>query len=331
MRSDSDAGAESANYVEDSFDYRALGLYLQDTWTPSDALEVSLALRLEQVEADFVAPEKPGREIDETIFAPRLDLRYLHTDRWTSRISAGIGYRAPLSFFESDHGILDAGDGFAIDIDDLETSQSFNYALSFEGEQLTSTLSLAYTEVDDLAALDETEDGVPLLTQLDETASVTVADLSLGYAITDWLTLGGAIEHFDYNDAFRSSFGVAPIIDRVVLTSDVMLGAWSFFATASWVGSRDLADFGYEGFNLPGGLAPKDQDAEAYWTVDLRLERDINDRVSLYAGAFNLFDCTQVKEAETPLFLDADGGYDVAYIYGPMRGREFYAGVQLHF
>ena len=65
--------------------------------------------------------------------------------------------------------------------------------------------------------------------------------------------------------------------------------------------------------------------------IRLRLERDLNEMISLYAGAFNLFDYTQVRNADTPLFWDADGGYDVAYIYGPMRGREFFAGVRLHF
>ena len=190
MRSDSVAGSESDRYVEDSFDYLVTGLYLQDRWTATDRLDLVLAVRVDQVKADFIAEEKPGTEIDKTVVAPRFDLRYRHSDAWASRVSAGRGYRAPLSFFETDHGILDAGDGFAIDIDELEKSLSGTYALSYDGSRLNGTLSLAYTEVDNLAALDETEDGVPLLTQLDETASVFVSDIALGYDLTDSLTLG---------------------------------------------------------------------------------------------------------------------------------------------
>lgn len=33
---------------------------------------------------------------------------------------------------------------------------------------------------------------------------------------------------------------------------------------------------------------------------------------------------------ETPLFFDG-GEYDVAHIYGPLRGRELYAGVKYKF
>lgn len=327
MRSDSIAGSESDNYVEDSFDYQVNGLYLQDSWTATERLDIALALRVDQVRADFIAEEKPGTEIDKTVAAPRLDVRYRHTDAWASRFSAGRGYRAPLSFFESDHGILDAGDGFAIEIDQLEKSLSTTYALSYEGDRLTGTLSLAYTEVDNLATMDETEDGVPLLTQLDETASVFVSDLALGYEVMEGLTLGATLEHFNYDKVFESSYAIAPIEERATFTFDYERGLWSAFASATWIGSRDLSRYGYEGFNIFDSAA-KSTSAPAYWTVDFRVARDVGEHVTFYLGAYNLFDETQVKEMDTPLFWDDSGAYDVAYIYGPLRGRELYAGMQ---
>ena len=250
MRSESVAGEASDNYVEDSFDYEVLGFYLQDTWNVTDSLEMALALRIDQVTADFVAPEKPGTEIDETVVAPRIDSLYRHNNSWSSRLSVGIGYRAPLSFFESDHGILDSGDGFAIDVDNLEESMSVAYALSFEGEKLSTTLSLAYTEVENLAAIDETDEGVPLLTQLDGTASVFATDIAAGYRVTDALTLSGTLEFFDYDDAFSSSYAIAPIEERATLSLDYNGELWSTHVTAVGVGSRDLSKYGYEGFDI---------------------------------------------------------------------------------
>lgn len=334
MRSKSVAGAASSNYVSDSFDYDVYGVYAQDTWTPNDRLEVAFALRVDSLKADFVDPAKPGTEIDETVLAPRVDVRFRHDDEWTSRLSVGRGYRAPLSFFESDHGILDAGDGFAIDIDDLELSLSGTYTLSYEGERLTTSGSLAYTSVENLAALDETPDGVPLLTQLDDRASVAVADLSVGYKFGDGLTLSLTVEHFEYNDAFKSSFGIAPIEDRAMLSVDYSfdhLGGWQLFASATWIGSRDLEDYGYEGWNIWGGLAPKTVDAPSYVTADIRAEHEFNDRWSVYFGATNLFDYTQVVDEDTPLFWNADDQFDVGYIYGPLRGREAYLGLTARF
>ena len=44
----------------------------------------------------------------------------------------------------------------------------------------------------------------------------------------------------------------------------------------------------------------------------------------------NLFGYTQAEDMETPLFYEG-GEYDVAHIYGPLRGREAYAGVKYTF
>ncbi len=331
MRSDSVAGAASNNYVEDSFDYQVWGVYAQDTWNVSEKLEVALALRVDTAEADFIAPQKPGTEIDQTMVAPRVDLRYLHNDQWTSRVSIGRGYRAPLSFFETDHGILDAGDGFAIDVDKLEESLSATYALSFEGEVLNSTLSLAYTEVDHLASLGETDSGVPLLTQMDETAAVAAGDITVGYAVNDYLTLGATVEMYDYDTVFKDSFAIAPVEERALLSADYQYGSWMFYTSATWVGNRNLADFGYQGYNVRGSGEPKSTRAEAYWTVDMKLSFDVSESLTVYVGGNNLTDYIQVEDAETPLFWDAGGAYDVAYIYGPLRGREYYVGVDMSF
>lgn len=335
MRSDSEAGESSLDYVEDSFDYEVLGVYLQDTWDVNDQIELSIAVRIDSIEADFVAEEKPGTEIDETVIAPRADLRIAHNDQWTSRISAGRGYRAPLSFFETDHGILDAGDGFAIDVDELEESLSTTYALSYEGEKLNTTVSIAWTEVENLAALDETPLGVPLLTQLDEDASVVAADIALGYSVNDYLTLGASFETYNYNDAYKSSFAVAPFEERSILSADFHYGEWDWYTSATWTGSRDLSDYGYEGFNVSDPLiipasptSPKSTNAESFWTLDMKVTYQVNDSLSLYAGGNNLTDYTQVDDAETPLFWDSEGGYDVAYNYGPLRGREFFFGLE---
>ncbi|MFA0809731.1 TonB-dependent receptor plug domain-containing protein [Microbulbifer epialgicus] len=325
MRSDSVAGAESTDYVEDSFDYRTGGLYLQDTWHASPKLEISAAIRLDTVRADFVAEQKPGTEIEERLLVPRIDMRYLHNDQWTSRMAFGRGYRAPLSFFETDHGILDAGDGFAIDIDRLEKSLSATYALSYEGERLSSTLSLAHTEVEHLAALGETESGVPLLTQMEETATVTAGDISLGYTLTEALKLGVTLETYAYDQVFKESYAIAPVEQRALLSLDYGSGPWMVYASASWIGQRDLDDYGYEGYNQPGE-EQKSLSAEGYWTLDMKVSFDMSENLTVYVGGNNLTDYTQVNDAETPLFWDAGDAYDVAYIYGPLRGREFYLG-----
>lgn len=337
MRSHSRAGSANPNYASDSFDYDVKGVYIQDTWQATEALEIAMALRYDTITADFTDPNKPGTELDESILSPRLDVRLRHNDEWTSRVSAGRGYRAPLSFFETDHGILDGSLGFDIDIDELERSNSASYALSYEGEKLTSTASIAWTEVEHLAALTTNDLGIPLLTQLDEKATVITSDIALGYRLTDDMTLSLTAEHFDYDSVFKSSYAIAPIEERLTLTFDWDVNDWEFFANVVWVGSRDLSKYGYEGYNrldANGQVDPdskKTTDAPSYLTVDLRVSYQLNEYLSLYSGVSNLFDYTQAGDEETPLFYDAEGAFDVGYIYGPLRGREIYASMKLAF
>lgn len=333
MRSRSDQGSSNPAYTADSFDYMVKALYVQDTWYINDDLELVMVLRYDDVEADFVDPNKPGTEIDESILAPRFDLRWMHTDSWTSRLSAGRGWRAPLSFFETDHGILDGELGFLIDIHDLERSTSVTYSLSYDFDGLTATGAMAWTEVENLASLEETEDGIPVLTQLDDDASVFVADLSLGYPLTDHLTSNLTLESYNYDDAFKSSYAIAPVEERVSLSLDWMRGDWNAFLSAVWFGSRDLVEYGYDGYNIAdqfGGVqnSVKPLKAPSFHVLDFKVGYQITGSLNLYLGATNLLDYRQVVDEDTPLFFDAAGAFDVGYIYGPLRGREAYLGLK---
>ncbi|WDE05586.1 TonB-dependent receptor [Thalassomonas viridans] len=330
MRSETKALSGVDAYVSDSFDYNTYGLFIQDVWTPSNNLEISLALRVDKVEADFIDPQKPGTEIDETIFAPRIDVRFFHSQALTSRLSAGRGYRAPLSFFETDHGILDAELGYQIDVQELERSMSYNYSLSYEGEALTATLSAATSEVEHLAELSETRDGVPVLTQLEETARVTTLDLVAGYQATENLLVNLSLERFIYDSAFKSSYAIAPIENRIGMDINWTWHALEVNFSTTWFGSRDLRDYGYEGTNVLNNPATaKPLDAGSFSTSNIKLKYQLTDHAAVYAGVSNLFEYTQIDEGDTPLFFDAAGGYDVAYIYGPLHGREFYAGLEI--
>lgn len=331
MRSHSNALVNVEAYVSDSFDYDTRGIYLQDTWTASDNLEVAMAVRIDQVKADFVDPSKPGTEIDQTIVSPRVDMRYLHSDAWTSRLSFGQGYRAPLSFFETDHGILDAEKGYLIEVDELERSESITYALSYDWEALTATWSIAHTSVENLAGLEETDAGVPVLTQADDKAKALATDIVVGWQATDELNLNISAELVDYNDSFKNSFAVAPIERRITVGGDYDINGWDIVLSATWVDGRDLNDYNYEGWNDASLTEKKSTDAPSYFTVDMKVAKEITEELTLYVGATNLLDYTQAGNEDSPLFYDASGSYDVAYIYGPLRGREAYAGLKYNF
>ena len=329
MRSSTDALEAVAAYQSDAFDYDTVGAFIQDTWTPIDELEIAIALRIDQVTADFVDQEKVGTEIDEVFFAPRLDLRYFHTGELTSRFSTGRGYRAPLSFFETDHGILDAELGYQIDIDSLEESLSASYSLNYDSEVLAITASIAHSTVDNLASLEENSNGVPLLTQLEGSASVTTTDVTIGYNITESFTVNIGLEKFDYDDAFKSSYAIAPVEERASFELQYEKDNLKVFWSTVWFGEKNLSDYGYEGYNkLNDASTAKTLVGKAFSTSDIKVQYQLSQHTKIYAGVSNIFEETQIDSGDTPLFYDANGGYDVAYIYGALHGREMYVGIE---
>lgn len=331
MRSDTKALSLVQAFVSDSFNYDTTGLYSQLYWQPTVQSDLALALRYDQVKADFVDIKKPGIEIDQTVLAPRVDLRFYHNEYWTSRWSAGLGYRAPLSFFESEHGILDAAKGFQIEVTELEQSRSANYALSYEGESLNATFSHAYTQVKHLASLEETADGTPILSQLQQPASVRTTDLAFSYPLSERLRLSGTVEYFGYDENFRQSYAIAPVERRTSIDLDFHTEQFEVHLAWVWFGSRDLQRYNYAGFDDATSLLEKPSQAPAYGQLDSKIQWQLLEDLQLYVGGTNLLDHTQTGKHSSPLMYDAAGGYDVAYIFGQLQGRSIYAGARWNF
>ncbi len=334
LESDSVMVESDPDLIPDSYDYANQALFLQDSWRMAPGVELILALRADKITVDWTGNTARGDEIDETILAPRAHLRWEHTDTVVSRFSFGRGYRAPLTFFESEHGILE--EGFNVAISELEDSWSGGYTLSYQDVLWAGSVGVHYTTVENLAMIDSDNYNRPTLVNSDETGDVTAFDLSGSYKATDWMALGATYEHYFMSDEYKATFGIAPVEERVGISLDIDKSGWAFTANAYWIGSRDLTDYGYEGFNIYNettGVASglKTTKAPSYTEIDMKLSRQIGKHLNVYAGAKNLLDYTQAGDEDSPLFYDAEGGYDVGYIYGPLRGRVVYAGVKTTF
>lgn len=327
-RSQSVAFFDIAGMDKDDFDYAAYGLYAQDNWIIDGSNELVLALRGAKITTDWLAKKEHSNEIDETLLVPRILWRHNHTNTLTSRLSAGMGYRSPLTFFESEHGLLDSG--FDMAITELEKSSGASYALSYDAKPLSVTASASYTQVKNLAYIEESS-GTPTLQNLSKTVGVTNGDISIGYEVLEGLNVSGAYELYRYDRAYKEHLALAAIEQRGRVSLDYDINGWEFYTEATWVGGRDLAPYGYsDRFNDTTALSPKKSKAPAYTTVDLKLSKEITKNFTLYAGAKNLFDYVQT-DTESPLFYDNSGEFDSAHIWGPLRGRMVYGGLKATF
>lgn len=327
-RSQSKVYFETQGRDKDDFDYTALGVYAQDAWMIDASNELTLALRGTKITTDWRAKTAQKNEIDKTLLVPRFHFRHNHTDALTSRLSAGMGYRSPLTFFESEHGLLNSG--FDMAITQLEKSRGANYALSYDANKLTITASAAYTKVKNLAYID-TASATPVLKNYDGEVSVKNGDIVIGYELYEGLNLSGAYEVYDYDDAYKSHLSLAAIEQRARFSVDYDVAGWELFSEATWVGARNLAPYGYgDRYNDALAASQKSTDAPAYTTVDLKLSKALTKNITVYMGAKNLFNTIQTTR-ESPLFYDATGAFDSAHVWGPLRGRMMYAGLKATF
>jgi outer membrane receptor protein involved in Fe transport len=311
----------------DSFDYHAPALYIQDVWIPSEKFEISAALRLNQVVTDFTDKKAKKNEIDETIVAPRAHILWRHTEKLESRIAYGKGYRSPLTFFESEHGLLD--DGFNVNVTDLETSDSYTYALTQTTSKSTTTVGGAWTKIKNISYIDDS--GVtPSLENLSgKDVEVANIDGSFGVQVTPEWKLGVTAEKYFYQDIYKELLIVAAIEERLSFLADWDKGKWDISTTLNWIGTRDLNDYGYgDHYNTYGGTSAgskKRRYSPAFMTVDLNIAYELNKTTTLSLGAKNLFDYVQT---ESPLYFNSAGDFDVAHVWGPLQGRQLYAGLK---
>lgn len=313
---------------KDDFDYTALGIYAQDAWMIDSSNELTFALRTAKITTDWRAKSAEKNEIDETLLIPRIHWRHNHTNELTSRLSAGIGYRAPLTFFESEHGMLD--NGFDIAISEIEKSKGASYTLSYDANGLTISASAAYTQVENLAYIDDSASTL-FLRNSAETVGVRNGDISIGYEVMEGLNLSGMYEMYGYDNTYKSHLSLAAIEQRARFSVDYDVDGWELYTEAVWVGARDLAPYGYDDrYNDLARTSPKNTTSPAFTTVDLKISKEIDKNFTVYAGAKNLFDYVQT-DTESPLFYDASGSPDANHIWGPLRGRMAYAGLKVTF
>ena len=327
----------------DNYTYRTPGVFFQGYRTFfDDKLEINASLRYDK-HSDFGG-----------VMTPRFNALYHHTDQLSSRFAMGTGYRAPTSFFEQDHGILDT---IAVQkqIKKVEQSQNFSYALSHATDRTAITASYNYNKIKNFAVLrpgascfDGTSFAAPspdcaalggafqdatLFTNAANPVVVQGIDINASYQFAPKWTVTAAGELFNYKFDAQTLIFARPKA-KVYFGLDYDSANFDFNIKAVWTGPMDLRKFHDDGtgvqnrFNFDG--TPKLDKSPSFVTLDARGEYKVNKTVALYFGMDNITNYRQSAK-ESFLFVDAAGAPDVTHIWGPNRGRFVYAGVKIGF
>jgi len=317
--------------IPDSYNTIYGGGYVQDVWNFGHERDLSVALRMDDIDVNWV--DKPNSEIHNFIAAPRASLRWEFIEGLTGRLSAGLGWRAPLTFFEMDHGLLD--NGFDIAVDKLEKAVGVGGSLSLDRQQWNFTVGAYATQVSNLEYID-TDPTLPRPVLRNDPTKLTFLDLDaeVSYLPWEWLKLGVGAQHQAIPDQYKAVELVAAYETELNGRVEVNSGPASLYGDITWIAPRDLTQYGYgDQFNVlqDGVLSdPKLTQAPGFFVVNIKASWKLNPGLDLYAGADNLFNYTQAGSAgDDPKFWDSQGSYGTSHIWGPLRGRQFYVGVRI--
>lgn len=330
----------SANDIaKDNFNYSSQAIYsevgyLKDKW------EVNLSLRLDHIDINWLELQN---EVKEWIAAPRLNFMYNFNEHLTQRISYGLGYRAPLTFFESGHGNQESG--YEVAITDLEKAHSLVYSLSYNTEVGYITGSTHYTHLNKMAyGRDEFNQPIQYVNSNDS-YDILVSDLLIGYKPFHELLLEASLEVFSYQDAYKRKLQTAAIEERITLRSTFDNHKWKHTFSAQYVPSRNLSNYGrynnhYRNRNqsyeplLDETLAQKNLKAPGFFLFDTNISYQYREDLSFTLAINNILDYTQVSAGDSPQtwhwhFNHAH--YDGLHTWGPNAGRQFALGLEYTF
>jgi outer membrane receptor for ferrienterochelin and colicins len=343
MNSDSRELYQKNRLQQDDLRNQNTSLYIQDTWLVSDATELSLALRLDHVRVEWLDLKQ---KLERSIVAPRLFLKHSHNSVLTSRFAYGLGYRAPLTLFESQHGLDHKG--FVVNITEMERAHSFLYSLA--GQRLNDffEVSAHLTRLQNMAyGLDRSNLDLPTLFEnAKDTYDVTVFDASYGRRIRPWWTVEAVAEMFNYPRGYKEKLVVAAVEKRLSVLSNLEWGQWTASQRLSVVGARDLSAYNYNRhyniayqdndvssptFEQMTAIDQKRQTAPTYFTLDFTVQRRITQNIVLGAAVLNALDYTQTGAGDSPTMWHVHGQHshlDNLHIWGPLRGRQFFVSLK---
>ncbi len=332
LRSASEVLFVQNNIPKDNFDNVSNALYVKHSYLLSQNIEMDTALRIDKTDVDWI---ELTNKINETIVAPRYQIRHDITEHLSQRFSYGLGYRSPLTFFESQHGNNE--NGYQVDITDLEKAHSLVYTLSYNTPDYYITGGMHYTHLKNMAYGFESQGQPILYRNTDEAYGIWANDLLVGYKMThDWM-LEGSIEFFHYEDAYTQKLPTAAIERRLQVKSNYSSGSWSHLLSVTLIGSRDLTRYGsYSNYYVDRNQFPppetrgnemKNLKAPSYFVVDTSISYQFGKYYTGSFGVSNLLNETQAKYGDNPSAWHwhyDHAHFDGLHTWGPNRGREYY-------
>ncbi|MDD7317199.1 MAG: TonB-dependent receptor [Prevotella sp.] len=314
------------------------GFFIQDEWNVTPKLTVVPGLRLDNHSSseEYDSSEKvfdgnfPKTKFDKTSFNPRLAIKYEVSPSLIMRANIGTGFRAPYGFSEDLH--LCSGSPRVWKSSNLKGERSISYNLSadYYGKGYQLSLNIFRTDLKDKIQFSPASDEVTKLGYTYEWQNVDdayVQGIEIGAKATpfknfnaslNWTFNSGKFKHIreDWKNTIYAED--SKNVSRFpAMTGDLTLeyspGTWNFSLTGSLQGKMYIDYNAEENAELS-----KIKKTETFTLWNCRIAKKFGS-VSVYAGGKNIFSYIQ-NEKHTD---------DAAFMYAPVYGATWYAGVSV--
>jgi len=329
---------KSYRSVADKF-AREFGLFIQDEWAINEKLMIVPGVRLdihhsgEKYTSDqqvFASASFPKASFDKTTFNPRLAIKYKLSNEFILRANSGTGFRAPYGFSEDLH--LCSGSPRVWKSSGLkpETSRSYNISADYYGQNVSISVNIFRTDLKDKIGFVDADASVKALgydyqwKNIDD-AFVQGIELSVMANIAKNLDLGVDLtfNQGEYRNVRGDWIGTqyekeSKYISRFPTTTgyfkiEYSPDTWSLYVTGNYQGSM------YIDYYSEDETQSKIKKTDPYILFNARVSKKLN-QFKLYAGVNNIFNYIQDERR-----LD-----DAAFMYAPIYGRMFYAGISIN-
>lgn len=327
------------------------GFFVQDEWDVTPRLTVVPGVRLDIHDSgeEYTSSEKvfdgtfPKTSFSKTTVNPRLAVKYDVSPALVLRANFGTGFRAPYGFSEDLH--LCSGSPRVWKSSGLkgERSVSYNLSADYYGSNYQFSVNVFRTDLKDKIQFETASQEVKKLGYTYQWVNVDDAyvqgvelsakgnllkDLAAGLS---WTFNQGKFKHeradwadpsTEENTAHPSRLQYAKdsrYISRFPsMTGDLSLdytpGTWTFSVTGSFQGSMYI-DYNSE----DNGANSKIKKTSPFMLFNCRVAKRMGNMITLYAGGKNIFSYIQ-DEKHTD---------DAAFMYAPVYGATWYAGVSV--
>ncbi|WP_162052691.1 TonB-dependent receptor [Pontibacter pamirensis] len=291
-----------------------IGAFAQNTFTPVDWFVLETGLR-----TDYVMPA-PARKIEGLFVLPRVSALFRISDRLTSRIGGGLGYKTPTIFTQQAENITFQNIlPLTAQVTAVETSIGGNADVNFNtiiGDKMTFSINhmFFYTYLNDPLILSQRTDNLYEFRNASGYVDTKGVETNMRFGY-EWVKLFLGYTYTDARQHYNGTVTDMPLTPKHRVNNVLMLEKEDNFRIG-------LEAYYFSPQRLTDGSKGRD-----YWINGIMIEKMFT-KFSLFLNFENIFDTRQSRFGSIYSGSITNPVFDE--IYAPVDGRVINGGIKLN-